>query len=42
MIQRREELRSIPRQTLRIRKKITIMQKSSIGNPHLKEIKEEI
>jgi hypothetical protein len=42
MIQGRKELRSIPRYILKIRKKITTMRKSSIGNPHLKEIKKEI
>ena len=41
MIQRRKELRSIPRQTLKIQKKTTTMRKSNNGNPHLKEIKKE-
>jgi hypothetical protein len=42
MIQRRKELRGKPRQTLKIREKITTMRKSSNGNPQLKEIKKEI
>ena len=42
MIQRRKELRSIPRKTLKIRKKITTMRKSSNENLHMKGIKKKI